>query len=526
MHIAFKFLYIHNNGLFNRLLARINECATLPLSCYQEEDVYHIEASGDQEELENLATLVSSMVPQSLFLRESTLEAIDALHVNPLMQHEKIAYETPCCPECHERILNTLNPFESCHVCGFSEQHLSLEDIGGDGESEAFFRRCAETLIAEEHLELLTYNGLRRFSLLSTQESENQGILVTDPSHISKSFLITQGELDVLMMIEKPSVRLKPKVLFHHEYDLKQTFYPVFFPDDGITLALSIALSQRGVTMLYCDHIPSLRVASALGEYPIISSGRDIQADDTKGEYRTLDAVIAEHHLEKESLCSIYLSREYPPHICSLSEKIGYTKMVDFSEALLNAPEMMLQAIRMMDDAGERLVENFKTAFPELYEHLIQVRFKEDDKASMFCKLWAVGAHIIGVSEVNEYRRACEMLEATALEFQGKSGPRIDYKLLHTNEGYQLDSRLVIRSAMSFKLAGVDEFLLSFGFIDSLADFLAEKAEFADGNIGIKGVALSGSLFENHQLLMRTYNAITPNYKIYRNERRSIDVAP
>jgi len=381
----------------------------------------------------------------------------------------------------------------------------------------------AETLIREQHLSLQTYNGLRHFSLLTAPESEDQGILVTDPSNISKSFLITQGELDALMMIEKPSLRLKPKVLVHHEYDLQRPFYPVFFPDDAITLALSIALSRKGVQMLYCDHVPTLRVASALGEYPIITNGRDIHAEDSVGAYPTLDAVIKEHHLDKASLCSIYLSREHTPHICSLSEKIGYTKMVDFSQALLSTPEMMFQAIRMMDEAGERLVENFKTAFPELYTHLMQVRFKEDETASMLCKLWALGAHIIGVSESDGYRLSCETLEATALEFQGKSGPRIDYKLLNTTEGYQLDSRLVIRSAMSFKLAGVDAFLLSFGFIDSLADFLAEQAEFADGNIGIKGVALSGSLFENHQLLMRTYNAISPNYTIYRNARRSID---
>ena len=80
---------------------------------------------------------------------------------------------------------------------------------------------------------------------------------------------------------------------------------------------------------------------------------------------------------------------------------------------------------------------------------------------------------------------------------------------------------LAIRSAMSFKLAGVDEYLLSFGFIDSLADFIAQQAELADANIAINGVALSGSLFENRQLLMRTYNALSSNYKIYRNERLS-----
>jgi len=74
-------------------------------------------------------------------------------------------------------------------------------------------------------------------------------------------------------------------------------------------------------------------------------------------------------------------------------------------------------------------------------------------------------------------------------------------------------------------MAGLDDYLLSFGFIDSLADFIAQQAEDSDANIGINGVTLSGGLFENRQLLMRAYNALSVNYPIYRNERLSIDNA-
>jgi len=125
MHIAFKFHYIHNNGLFSRLLERIKQRSALTLSCYNEDDHYCIEATGEQEELETLATLVSSLTPQSLFLKESTLVAIDTLHVNPVLHHEASSYEVPCCPECHARIFETLDPFEPCDVCGFSQEHLS-----------------------------------------------------------------------------------------------------------------------------------------------------------------------------------------------------------------------------------------------------------------------------------------------------------------------------------------------------------------------------------------------------------------
>jgi hydrogenase maturation factor HypF (carbamoyltransferase family) len=185
----------------------------------------------------------------------------------------------------------------------------------------------------------------------------------------------------------------------------------------------------------------------------------------------------------------------------------------------------MLESISVMDEEGKRLVANYKKAYPKLYEKIEMADFKANTEASMLSRLWAMAALFIGLVEGGNIHDACEELEATALEFTGKSGPRIDYKVMKSAAGYVLDPRLALRSAMSFKLAGVDEYLLSFGFIDSLADFLAQQAELADANIAIEGVSLSGSLFENRQLLMRTYNALSPNYKIYRNRRLSLDDA-
>ncbi len=199
--------------------------------------------------------------------------------------------------------------------------------------------------------------------------------------------------------------------------------------------------------------------------------------------------------------------------------------MVHFSHNTLNDPKAMLASIANMDEAGGRLVANYKMSYPKLYEQLESARFVSYTNVSMLSRLWAMAALFIGISDGEHVETACKQLEATALEFNGKSGPRIDYKVVKTPGGYEIDPRLAIRSAMSFKLAGVDEYLLSFGFIDSLADFIAQQAELADANIAIEGVTLSGSLFENRQLLMRTYNAIASNYKVFRNERLSLDGA-
>ncbi len=594
MHIAFKFRYIHDNGLFIRLLHRIDELSDTTLSLYNEGTEYRVEALGDQITLELVAEKISKLIPQSLFLHDYKIEEIHGEEKSEngkiLLPDNQTSFQIPYCPECQESVVKTLNPFKPCSVCGFSEKSLAMEDLSTftgikAPTEETFFIELANVLSEKGELTLPTYNGVRRFSLLNSKEQPSDGILFCDPSDISDKLLITQGELDALMMVEKPTVRLKAKLMFRVEYELNKPFYSVFFADDKITLALSTALKNKGIDAVYCDHVSTLRVATALDEHLIVSTGRDMlpwsipahlktpsfceysnfQAYGDANELQLAEeldlnnkptilyvandassnnesssvnnaihfepahaaqrSIVLEHTLEGEALCGIHFSREHRSHIFSYSEKIGYTPMVLFSAEKLIQPRDMLEAIETMDEGGMRLVQNFKNAFPQRYEKIAQTEFKVHTELSNLSKLWSIAAVFIGLYEGDDALISCEMLEATAIEFGGKSGPRIDYKIMSTEEGYQLDLRLAIRSAMSFKLAGLDDYLLSFGFIDSLADFIAQQAEDSDANIGINGVTLSGSLFENRQLLMRTYNALSVNYPIYRNERLSIDGA-
>jgi len=588
MRIAFKFDYIHDNGLFSRLLQRLEKLSDIPLFLYHEGHYYIVEAEGEQRELEALAEQISTIVPQSLFLRDHKIEAVEAEKsyekTTLPLSDQHISFDIPYCTECQENVIQSFDPFISCPVCGFSEDSLTMDELsvhtGIIGtNSEAFFEKLSVHLLENKEITLPTYNDLRTFSLLNGS-NKGQGILVCDPSHISDMFLITQGELDALMMVEKPSVRLKPKLKFRVEHELDRPFYPVFFADDKITLAFVTALKKKGIEAVFCDQVPTLRVASALEQHLILGIGRDMlpykvnfplehpsyveyagfQAyGNTNGLILSTDldlndeahihyvanngitdvsnairyepghaamrSVVIEHSLKEKALSGIYLSREHPSQIFSFSAKIGYTPMVLFGDRDIKQPGEMLNAIAAMDDRGVRLVNNFKDKFPELYQKIVHTEFTQHTQISGIAKIWSLAAVFIGLYEGNDALRSSEILESTAIEFSGKSGPRIDYKVISTNDGYQLDPRLAIRSAMSFKLAGLDDYLLSFGFIDSLADFIAQQAENADANIGINGVVLSGNLFENRQLMMRTYNALSVNYPIYRNERISIDHA-
>ena len=100
MHIAFKFKYTHDNGLFTRLLNRINERSTFPLSLYHEGPAYRVEASGEQPALETLAEEISVLVPRSLFLGEYAIEEVteEKAQGSELLKEDQPFYQIPDFP--------------------------------------------------------------------------------------------------------------------------------------------------------------------------------------------------------------------------------------------------------------------------------------------------------------------------------------------------------------------------------------------------------------------------------------------
>lgn len=69
------------------------------------------------------------------------------------------------------------------------------------------------------------------------------------------------------------------------------------------------------------------------------------------------------------------------------------------------------------------------------------------------------------------FNQSAPYLLACAADFLGDKGVRIDFSI---NDRGELAADKLIRSAMSYKLAGVDDKVLSYGFIDSLSYFLSD----------------------------------------------------
>ena len=109
-------------------------------------------------------------------------------------------------------------------------------------------------------------------------------------------------------------------------------------------------------------------------------------------------------------------------------------------------------------------------------------------------------------------------IESNVLEYANRCvrdrGPRIDYKLIRMGDSIVLDYARILRSVMSFQLAGVENELLCYGVIDSLAEFIGTLAGDMMLNYGIQEVFICGDLLLKQCFLDKIIKAIPKNMEV------------
>ena len=77
---------------------------------------------------------------------------------------------------------------------------------------------------------------------------------------------------------------------------------------------------------------------------------------------------------------------------------------------------------------------------------------------------------------------------------------------------------------MSYKVAGVDDEVLSYGFIDSLAYFLSDYFDLLKEEFESEAVLLTGSLFEEKNLANLTLNLTQKTHNAKFSNRYGLEV--
>ncbi|CBG40244.1 hypothetical protein [Helicobacter mustelae] len=143
---------------------------------------------------------------------------------------------------------------------------------------------------------------------------------------------------------------------------------------------------------------------------------------------------------------------------------------------------------------GEKLIKNFFAEFPEMQKKISALPDAPMPTRNLFA-FFSVLSFVAGYEE--EYNPHSTRVLENARKYVRDKGPRIDYKILKDEKGHLfLDYPKILRSMMSFLLAGVDEATLSYGVFDSMGECFGNFIQDLCVNFSLQNVLIFGNLLE------------------------------
>jgi hypothetical protein len=453
----------------------------------------------------------------------------------------------PPCPKClrevkDEKSSHYFDIFHNCEVCGYKVKQKP------EINSKELILGLAEKL-KNENIFIQTMNGIFE---ISKDLDEADFIVAKDLATVAKYFMAFEGDAKALASIEKPFVKLKTNLEFKKTYGLSNPAFDVKLPDDMILELLFYASdfellgfkkaneakdfsfeveveempravvtdSTKKDILLYSGDrgiIPAYErfikegvigkyknyVAYGENEKSIIKKGNE--GIEAKAPFASFYGVMKQWELEDKNVMGFCFYKEDESKVFINSPKFGLVEFIDFKFKFSDFEEIFA-LIASMNETGKKLIENFSKKAPNLFENALNSDISTSKNGIFY--LWGLIGIVLGFGKNIE--EAAKKLLKYANEAMTKKGPRIDYKV----ENNELNPLWAIRTAMSFHLAGVDNYLLSYGVIESFAEFLSNTYESVNKDTPLEGAIIAGDLFEG-EFLNKVYSFIEKNYPVY-----------
>lgn len=556
MILAFEFQYLSHNGVLENLLKNIALKFDINHKIAREDSIVTLYVEGSDDILGKFADYLSLHLPLSIFFKSSSVSVVDAIpEVQEVIPFS--VFEIEFLP----RILSALadkNSYMYAYPFSSKDEHttvsLNHEDttIIDARLSEDFvklYETVAELIAKNESIRIKTKSGFYIYgnveNPLLKEFKEKFEVIATDMSVIERMAVVRDNELKVLASLERPSIRLKVNAFYAQKGILPTERVHLRLADDLLIHLVCEQLFKKGVHFLFkatsdaiachytLDFTRTLPFMEPLevavlenGEILIVhgisyasSALKESLGKFSEPAHASFASIMQEHKLFDLKTSCFYLSRSHNDKFMHYSKEKGMIDLVNFY--LPNSFEAVFDLVTQSSKSGAKLVESYKTNYPELYEHVMHTPMPQNLPQSIY-SLWKIVSMILGFSA--EFESAAERLIENAENFGGQKGPRIDYFLLK-EEALISDFNVMklIRSGMSFKLAGTDDTTLSFGYMESLGYFLSDMSDYYKENISNDKIALGGSLFGYRRLTETVCKNIKPNSPICFNKELPID---
>ncbi|WP_072681915.1 hypothetical protein [Arcobacter sp. LA11] len=545
MVLEYKFEYLSNNNTLVTFLDNILKKRDVNYKILRDENYIFLYIEDEDKKLLTVSDILSNELPMSIFLKNFTLEVVPEI---PKKDYTLTLNELklPHCSNClvnieNEESTDFYNPFFDCDICGTTCDVSNLKFLKNGEEIKyknykELFAMLALKISENNKIKIKTSNGDFVYSKLNKELNEDSNIICTDINELSRLVVSTKEKTVALLSIEKPIVNFNINQVYKNNNNLNIDKINIRYPNNLILYLLSKELSRFGICFLEyeeskdydCELVYTSTDVKSISPKIVINDSKimilenenydkkleeiyDTFDEKAKGQFMVL---LEENNLSDKSILNLFSSTKYDDNICLYSNKIdGMLDILNYK-----IPETIKYIFEEIskDEIGKKLIENYKTKFPNEYENALNYDISKFKNNSIF-SLWNIAAIILGIKKDDSSKNIIFENASNAIL---EKGPRVDYKLLDSQKIFSREFNInkFIQSGISFKLAGVDDKTLSLGYVESFSYYLANIVDEVNSEFEIDGVSLCGDMISNELFYKLIKKAITKNFKIYYNK--------
>ncbi|GHP49964.1 hypothetical protein JP0043_09510 [Helicobacter pylori] len=337
-------------------------------------------------------------------------------------------------------------------------------------------------LKTQDFIPIHTSRGALSLSLKNPSPS----VIFSDLSSVLSCTKLPLEDAKYLASLEKPSIKASLKSVFKDTFKNDEIIAQL--PFDPILNLLCRILQDEGIEFVFTHANNS---QEALLHYETLFKTPKHLITPTKKFVleNNLSAIAFKDELEflKETPHSIVLYFSFKRPTRLLLHANGSLK------TLLSVNFDFNQSFNLLkqDEKASRMLKNYATKFPNFYERILELSKYQLGGANLLDFFQILG-FVLGYSE----DFCAQSVISLAKECLRPKGPRIDYKILKDDSfKMALNFSKIMHSAMSFRLAGVENEILSLGILDSLAEFLGNFIWDNAQNFSVQEVTIAGDFF-------------------------------
>jgi len=490
--------------------------------------------SDSVDVLEDFAQSFSLSLPNSIFLHGVEANVVESMPTDSIEIDAKDKLELPFCPECKERVEDSSSDSyydisTKCEVCGYSRDVASKSY---KDEIEALAKEICDGNVATVDTMYGRYSVGRVGSICNDISFD---IVAYDLATVERYTHSAEYELNLLASFEKPLIKFKTNTKFLMDFeDVTRELIRFKLPDDFVLHLLMVELHKLGVNLIFItkDSLDSsvefllssvvkelepIEIVASEKEMLIISGDKGLPTikSDREPLNRSVDrfySIIDEYRLDDDNIACINLDTKDSSTILVYGKRYGMVEYLALDANFSSVKEVFAR-IASTNESGLSLVKNYKAKYPELFDKIVDIEF--DNTQFNVYRLWGLIAIILGYSDTKEPSEASKKVESNIEMFLGKKGPRIDYKLYNEDGKVFYDALMSIRTAMSFKLAGVDELMLTFGVMESFIEFVVNEIDEAQNSMSTSAVLLSGDMLRDKNVFNKFMSEALINHRVY-----------